>query len=812
MNYVDFFANVLGGTDKHQPYLYQQRLADGPWPNLLNAPTGTGKTKAIAGAWLYRRYCGDTATPTRIVICLPMRTLVEQTVNGFQEWLKTAESLFRAKGMTPPRVFTVMGGVCENGWIERPEDPSVLVGTQDQLESGALMRRFGASRYAWPMHFALLHNDALWIYDEVQLMGPGAATSAQLDAFRRQLGCARPSHSLWMSATLNPGTLDTVDFAPYQASLNTLTLSDEERRSPAMRKLIQATKALTRATVLLDSESAKKKAAPYIEALCSEIRAQHQSGTNTVVIVNTVERAQATYGALTKASIEAEVTLIHSRFRSTERQRLNTLITKPPPTEGRIIVATQAIEAGVDISSSTLITELAPWSSLVQRFGRCNRYGEYNTDGANIFWVDVADDFAAPYPAELFTSARTRLHGLHSAAPADLPADNDPSPPTEVIRQRDFLDLFDTDPDLSGYDLDVSRYIRDTDDTDVMLFWRDLSSPDREQPPPAADELCRVSIAQASILIKRLQKTTLRPQVWDPLTHPAGWRTHSGTLRPGMTLMLDSRVGGYTTDLGFSAAAKKPVPVVEAQATEHETESDEADDLSRFPQGRAVELGTHLADAEDAAIELCRSLNDEATSAVVPTAARGHDTGKAHAAFQSMILRNDSDADTKRSLLWAKGVTRGRSQYTVQDIDGNTIERKYFRHELASMLAWIAHHPDHPKRDLIAYLIAAHHGKVRMRLRSLPGETEPSDRRLFARGVWSGDLLPPIDITGREQLPETRLDLDLMQLGEGPQGPSWTARTATLLREYGPFRLAWLETLVRIADWRASRQEQENRE
>ena len=43
---------------------------------------------------------------------------------------------------------------------------------------------------------------------------------------------------------------------------------------------------------------------------------------------------------------------------------------------GRIVVATQVVEAGVDISARTLVTELAPWSSLVQRFGRVARYEE----------------------------------------------------------------------------------------------------------------------------------------------------------------------------------------------------------------------------------------------------------------------------------------------------------------------------------------------------------------------------------------------------------------------------------------------------
>ncbi|MGB9104376.1 MAG: hypothetical protein WCC59_06450 [Terriglobales bacterium] len=60
-----------------------------------------------------------------------------------------------------------------------------------------------------------------------------------------------------------------------------------------------------------------------------------------------------------------------------------------------------------------------------------------------------------------------------------------------------------------------------------------------------------------------------------------------------------------------------------------------------------------------------------------------------------------------------------------------------------------------------------------------------------------------------ETVPEVELKLDLMQLGDGPQGASWTTRTQRLLKVLGPFQLAWCEALVRIADWRASRTEQE---
>ena len=41
---------------------------------------------------------------------------------------------------------------------------------------------------------------------------------------------------------------------------------------------------------------------------------------------------------------------------------------------------------------------------------------------------------------------------------------------------------------------------------------------------------------------------------------------------------------------------------------------------------------------------------------------------------------------------------------------------------------------------------------------------------------------------------------------------SWTERTRGLLARFGPFRLAWMETLVRLADWRASAKEREGRQ
>ncbi len=88
-NYSEFFRKAMGWVEGDKdPYLYQERLATEPWPDLLNIPTGLGKTAAIVLAWIYkRRIIKDTGTPRRLVYCLPMRVLVEQTVENARTWL-----------------------------------------------------------------------------------------------------------------------------------------------------------------------------------------------------------------------------------------------------------------------------------------------------------------------------------------------------------------------------------------------------------------------------------------------------------------------------------------------------------------------------------------------------------------------------------------------------------------------------------------------------------------------------------------------------------------------------------------------------
>ncbi len=687
-----------------------------------------------------------------------------------------------------------MGGADDlTTWAEHPEEDMVLIGTQDMLLSRALMRGYGMSRYQWPVHFAFLHNDALWVLDEVQLMGAGLPTTAQLEAFRRPKDAAaapplaRGSRTLWVSATLNREWLATVDLRPHLNDLRSLTLDADERSLPTVMERIQAIKALQRAATTLTADNAKH----YAATLATEIIAAHLPQTTTLVIVNQVDRAQALYRELEKDPAAPPKLLLHARFRPNERRKIEHQIKAEVPPQGRIVIATQAIEAGVDMTSRTLFTELAPWSSLVQRFGRCNRYGEANANGgAAIRWIDIVDDKAAgPYAPDDLAAARTKLSRLASAAPSDLPPTDQGAPLWPVLRRRDFLDLFNTDPDLSGFDVDVSDYIRDADKPPLAVFWRAFDDQPGDQPPPARDEICPVSIAQAARFHKLRKGELWR---WDSLGR--GWIRLDGQPRPGMTLLLRARDGGYDPSLGFVAESRASVePLPTGTGAPPETYNGDW----RSAQPKPVQLADHLANAANAAQSLCEGLDE--TSPAVIRAARWHDVGKAHKVFQSTMTACP-EMPQGDGRLWAKSCCKGSRH-----------SRAYFRHELASALAWLEVHDGETNADLMAYLIAAHHGKVRLSLRAMPEEHEAPEGRRYARGVWEGDELPALAFDG-ETLPATALRLALMELGEGPQGPSWTARTQALLAEHGPFRLAWLEALVRIADWRASRAEQQHGE
>ena len=443
------------------------------------------------------------------------------------------------------------------------------------------------------------------------------------------------------------------------------------------------------------------------------------------------------------------------------------------------MVATQAVEAGIDVSATTLVTELAPWASLVQRFGRCNRDG---AAAGRVLWVDLPDGLAAPYAAADLAVARSVLADLTSAAPETLPPAVTPPECRAVLRRRDLFDLFDTDPDITGFDVDVAPYVRDAGPGDVRVFWRALPEgfPDKGGDAVVearSQELCPASLSAFDTLRKARQPGSAF--IWDGLLKR--W-TKLASLRPGLVILLDSGVGGYDPALGFAPEVRAAVPLVLAEGRNAPPPSLDGDRWAE--SGVPVQLSEHLRHVALEAQSLCESLAvPQPERAAVERAARWHDVGKAHAVFQDAAAATLPQGHPLAGELLAKSA--GRLVY----------RRRHFRHELASSLAFRAAHGTEEKADLVAYLIAAHHGKIRLGARSLPHDVAEA----CVRGIRDGDVLGPVDVAGIEILAETVLSLEPLRLGGG-----CSHAAQELLAGLGPFRLAWLEALVRVADWRAS--------
>ncbi len=876
-----WFKNATG----YDPFPYQRALAKGEQlPELLEVPTGTGKTAAAILGWLWHRRCHPketvrNATPRRLVYCLPMRVLVEQTRACAIRWLKKLDLLackakFNGEQLASYEVdwnqqdkvavVTLMGGESQRDWREHPEHEVIIIGTQDMLLSRALNRGFAMPPQEWPIDFGFLNVDALWVMDEVQLMGPGRTTSVQLQEF---WDAAPPSHglrrTLWMSATLGskansvelPDWMKSPERAGRSLALPPHRHTDDDLRNPNFNDRWTAPKQLE---LHLDCAVAAKVAAndaqagergwtvescELLEAICN--KAEERDVRLVLVFVNQVKRACELHDRLKKkAAAGLEVLLVHGRMRPHDRQAVISKLEECPPAAGRVVVTTQVLEAGVDLDADALFTELCPWPSLVQRLGRLNRSDKQRNVPAKAVVFEPpspprekresADDYkhrrereqSLPYEPKALQEARKLLCSVQndhqgSLSPNTL-AEISVSLPLEgpVLRRFDLDDLFDTDPDLSGGHTDVTPYLRAADrDVDAYLLWRRIEGglDVDEQVPIHHDELCPVPFYEA-------QEAFAEQEVWiltlsTRRKSGAAWRKARGReIRAGDTVMVDRAAGCYRENTGWTAdAGDIPSQVVDRWKKEggqpvrawveiggarislvNEIDGHIVGPRARLEDHRCftkqwMELKPHLYTAKQKAEDLVKGLQLNGTIGnSVIQAALWHDVGKAlereqngtiTRPFQKYLRRGGKCDGThpRDNTLYAK--SNGRKP---GDTSG-------FRHEMASLLAFLQ--SQHVDDDLAAFLILAHHGKVRL----LP-EAWDDDDPVDLCGVRDGDSIPVAALP----VGCNPIVLDTKTVLPSRQHRGWQGRVHKLLKQHGPFLLAYLEGLVRVADWRAS--------
>lgn len=811
-SFEDLFSEVMNGA---KPYEYQKKFAESSFLyNYISVPTGMGKTANIILGWVWRRlYHVDpkvrTETGRRLVYCLPMRSLVEQTWENTISWLDRlgilSGSIDDGTNNYSPRfekgkvsVVKLMGGEDKTQWDIYPDRNIVIIGTQDILLSASLNRGYGISRFRWPIQFGALNNDCLWVFDEIQLMGPALETGIQLHSFRDSFGTVTKCESVWMSATMDSKWLKTVDSNLEDYEERTLKLTQEDNSDERVSKIINAPKAIKESEYFLED----------IDKLASHVLDEHDLEGRTIVVVNTVEVAKNFYNTLKKLAesrkISVEILLSHSHFRMDDRQRImREIMNRKKPTADSILVSTQIVEAGLDISCKRMFTQIAPWSSMVQRFGRCNRYGEYDNSVIEWFTYGSKDKKkeSLPYDEKEIKTSEKNLKEIK--APGDVSFNSLMSygydlKRNNVIRKKDMEELFDTRPYISYFDTDLSGYIRNSNSHNVFVFWRNLGDPD-EEPLPSKEELCTVPKNDIITLLKSSNKqrkegnSYLYRMDW----YNGKWKrinANENMIADGEIIMMDRTSGHYSNQLGWDLKSKRPVEVVER--------------VNENPENKNIELGFNydptskitwksIAEHSEEVGEKCKEIvsdlevfaNNVELQISLYNAARWHDVGKAHYRFQDRIIIKNGPS-LKEKDFFAKAPAE-EWMHT----------REAFRHELASAIVAMNNGLD----DLSCFLVMSHHGKIRMSIRSgNETQNEIKEDHSIVMGLKEGDIIPAVNLGNGIVSKQTAVRLNMVEMGSKDETNSWMKRSCALYSCHGPFVLSYLEAILRAADQRAS--------
>ncbi|MGH3814722.1 MAG: type I-G CRISPR-associated helicase/endonuclease Cas3g, partial [Pseudonocardiaceae bacterium] len=389
------------------------RVAEtGCWPALLDLPTGSGKTAALDAAVFLLALRGDQ--PRRVVFVVDRRIVVHQAAQRakhiahrlqdsregvLREVAQRLRGLADVEHDQPPLEYTELRGgiVRDNDWARRPDVPTVIVSTVDQVGSRLLFRGYGVSNGMRPVHAGLLGNDALYLLDEVHLARPFSETLGAIHhRYRPPEEVGLPDRWSMVELSATPSSNVSED--------RVLRLGDEDRDSavtPVLARRLKASKPARLQLVKVSGSDQAKHRAELASAAASEARVLLRSGARTVgVVVNRVDTAARVHRLLDEQKIDT--VLLTGRMRPLDRDRLlseyedrlRTGRSRDDNAAPLVLVATQAVEAGADIDLDGLVTECAALDALIQRFGRVDRAGDCAARGdraASVILATSAD-------------------------------------------------------------------------------------------------------------------------------------------------------------------------------------------------------------------------------------------------------------------------------------------------------------------------------------------------------------------------------------------------------------------------------------
>jgi CRISPR-associated endonuclease/helicase Cas3 len=403
------FERLFEDLTGKPPMSWQTRLfcgcfEDGRLPDVIDLPTGLGKTMVMA-IWLIARAKQPENVPTRLIYVVDRRTVVDQATDLAETLRDKCKSVL---GIESPAISTLRGQLADNReWSRDPTRPAIVIGTVDLIGSALLFSGYRSSYKRRPLEAGLLGQDSLLVLDEAHLSKPFEGLLGALDQFNTCRGNGespvKPLRVVRMSATSGNSSDSTRPFTLQFDAGGSLTGADAKDET-----IVERFGARKRLSVVMLGE--KEKLVDKLASVAIELAANPRIiGKRIAIFVKKPDDAKVIAelirGHLTKTVDETgskpktikstpysgSVEVLTGTMRGLERDKLaeKRVVTdrwlngdlKPDDPKNQspvFLVSTSAGEVGFDLNADHLLGDPAPLDSWIQRLGRVNRRGMGN--------------------------------------------------------------------------------------------------------------------------------------------------------------------------------------------------------------------------------------------------------------------------------------------------------------------------------------------------------------------------------------------------------------------------------------------------
>lgn len=353
---------------------------------FLEAPTGYGKsTLSLA---LYAAICsGRNELASRIIHVLPIRSIGTDMKNRMERYVQ------RLSNRLPVKISDI--GLQQ---MHSPGSPMLLkkfvITTLDTFISSfykipaseiSKLEKYGTAHFEVPR--AAIYT-SLVVFDELHLyIGSRALADGRSKALTAVVACIKSLLSAGVPVIISTATLPAVIKNTLIAELELAGLSN---------LVVEIVPTAADRTYIKRKINVETLSEDLVEKIC-----EVAGDSRTLVILNTVRKAVEIYEKI-KHRLN-NVFLLHSRLVEGERRNRLRSISEM---KSLVLVATQVVEAGVDFSFRTLVTEAAPPDSILQRVGRVVRYGE---DEGWVYVFPLTEEGVSVYDSEIVNKVYERI-------------------------------------------------------------------------------------------------------------------------------------------------------------------------------------------------------------------------------------------------------------------------------------------------------------------------------------------------------------------------------------------------------------------